>query len=114
MKKILLIICIAFLFTSCYQSRVTVGNPYVPKVKVMSRWNSSILGGLIPISTNMQTNNYLVGIKNYEIKTRRTFWNIIVQSLTCGIYSPTTTTIYVGIGENTNTNNDTNVNNTNK
>lgn len=96
MKRLVLITLFAgFVLTSCYQSRVIIGEQDCPRVKVASKWNSSLFGGLIPVSSALKIEN--IRYNSYEIYTRHTFWNMFVSSLTWGIYTPTTTTLYIGL-----------------
>lgn len=98
MKKVLFISLLSgFLFISCYQSRVIVGETHAPRVKTQTKWNSSLFGGLIPLSTKIEVGE--IKYNSYEIYTRHTFLNMLVEGITCGIYSPTTTTVYVGFNK---------------
>lgn len=96
MKRLVLITLFAgFVLTSCYQSRVIIGEQDVPRVKVRTKWNSSFFGGLIPLSTTLKVDN--LKYNSYEIYTRHTILNMFVTGLTGGFYTPTTTTIYIGL-----------------
>ena len=86
MKKLLFaIFCVATL-SSCYNTRVLVGDvqPKEPLVKVNSEMNSHWLCGLIS-GRGDQAKEFVDGSTNYVIKTNVTF----------GIYTPNHTMYYI-------------------
>ncbi len=96
----LLALCLTTLLvaTSCFSTRVYVGNvsPKDPLVKVNSIWNHHLIAGLVPLAnTKVNPDAYVGGAKNYVVKTNTTFLNYLVGGLTGGIYTPTKTTFYV-------------------
>jgi len=100
MKKILAVFLLAFVFTSCYNNRVLVGNvnPNDPVVKVQKVWNSHLICGLIPIAkTNIKASEFVKNNANYVVKTNISFVNGLIQYITWGIYTPTTTTFYLPV-----------------
>lgn len=103
MKTVLKIsaICIVIVFTlsSCYNTRILVGNiePKAPVVEVNKEWNHHIIFGLVPLSNAYENpKDYLPqGQVNYVVKTNMSFLNMLVQGVTMGIYTPTQTKFYV-------------------
>ena len=45
----------------------------------------------------MEAKEYVGEKKNYVIKTNQTFVNMLVNAITLGLYTPTTTTYYLPI-----------------
>ena len=100
MRKILLLstVSLSLLFTSCYSSRVYHGNmtENTPQVKVVSKNNPILLWGLLPLSGSRQQAKDVVGNRtDYTTKTSWTFINGLLNFITIGIYTPTTTTYYL-------------------
>ena len=100
-KTFFLIACAVFgavLFTSCYGTKVLVGNiePKEPVVEVQKEWNHHIIYGLVPLeNATMKASEYTDGANNYVVKTNQSFLNMLVSCLTFGIYTPTQTKYYV-------------------
>lgn len=102
MKKLLFCLVLALSMSSCYNSRVCVGDVKKddPTVKVNSVTNHHFLYGLIPGGkTKIEASKYIGKRKNYVVKNNWTFLNGFLGCLTMGIYTPTTTTFYVPIDE---------------
>ncbi len=100
--KNLLIVVLLLGMTSCYNSRVCVGNATskTPVVEVYSVKNHHLLYGLIPIgNNNLEAVDYIGGREDYVVKNNWTFVDGLLSLVTCGIYTPTTTTFYVPIDE---------------
>ncbi len=98
MKKVLFLAATAFVLSSCYNTKVYVGN--VKKedkvVKVKSVTNTHLIGGLVPLgSAKVDPKPYVGDRTDYVVKTNQTFWNGLLGGITMGIYTPTTTTFYV-------------------
>jgi hypothetical protein len=99
MRKIIVLALMAFLFTSCYNTRIVVGdmkNTETAK-EVKKVWTHHFLFGLIP-GGNATANpeQYLPeGQMDYMVKTNQNFWNALVGSVTMGIYTPTQTKYYI-------------------
>ena len=88
--------------TSCYNTRVLVGNvkPKDPVIKVQTEWNHHLLYGLVPLqNATMDAKEYVGGAKNYVVKTNMSFLNGLVSGLTFGLYTPTQTQYYVPVSE---------------
>jgi hypothetical protein len=102
MKKILVILAIAFIATSCYNTRIFVGNvkPNDPVKEVNKVWTHHFLFGLVPgNNAKMNPSEYVGGKSDYVVRTNMNFWNSIVGGVTIGIYTPTQTTYYLPINE---------------
>lgn len=102
LKKLVVLAIVVVSLSSCYNTRVCVGNVQKddPVVKVQSVMNHHLLGGLIPIgNTKLEASKYVKGKKNYVIKNN---WNLVdgfLNIITFGIYTPTHTTFYLPIDE---------------
>lgn len=98
MKKLLLIGVAALALSSCYNTRIIVGNvkPNEPLIKVSSEWNHHLIYGLVPLdNATMNGENYAGPYSNYVVRTYTSFLNGLVYGLTWGIYAPTQTAYYV-------------------
>lgn len=77
--------------TSCYTQTYSVGSGAQTGVKVKEK-NHYLIGGLAPIKTADPTK--MAGdVENYEVTTTHSFVDILINLLTGGLYSPTTTII---------------------
>ncbi len=87
--SIALVMCIAL--SSCYTYTTVVGNGAQGNREV-KQWNHYLIGGLAPVGVSDPAE--LAGdAKDYDVKTEITFVNGLVNALTFGIYSPSTTTV---------------------
>lgn len=96
MKKLLFaVFCVATL-SSCYNTRLLVGNvqPKEPLVEVNSEMNSHWLYGLIS-GRGSQVKEFVGDSTNYVIKTKFTFLDYIISEITFGIYTPNHTIYYI-------------------
>jgi len=81
-----------FLFASaCYTHTYMVGDGPQTGVTVEEK-NHYVLYGLAPISTSNPA-EMAGGAKDYEVTTEHTFIDGLLNALTGGIYTPTTTTV---------------------
>ncbi|HEX7367143.1 MAG TPA: Bor family protein [Pelobium sp.] len=89
------------LFSSCYTSKVAVGDIKIdePTVKVNSVKNHNLIYGLIPLTKGYEAKTYVGNKSNYIIKTQHSFVDGLLNVITFSIYNPTTTTFYVPLGE---------------
>ncbi len=104
MKKILCIALFCSLCcTSCFRTKVYIGSarPSEPTVKVASEpFNAHFIGGLVASNNStMQTGEYVNDAENFVAKTNLSFVNMLIGSLTCGIYTPTQTVYYLPVEE---------------
>jgi hypothetical protein len=98
-KTLIIILSIAALISmsSCYSSKVVVGEVYRDDrlVKVGSKKNAIFLYGLIPAGSTSEASRYVRSAEGYVIRTRMSFLDGFLGTLTGGIYTPTTTTYFV-------------------
>lgn len=67
-----------------------------PMVKVNSVKNHYLIYGLVPISNDkLQDSQYVGKAKNYQVKKQLSFIDGLLNVLTWGIYTPSTTTYYL-------------------
>ncbi|MAM29730.1 MAG: hypothetical protein CMC13_11970 [Flavobacteriaceae bacterium] len=91
LKKIVLVGAIAAMCTSCYVQTHVVGSGAKGNTEVKS-WNHYLLYGLAPVGVS-QPEEMANGAKDYTVTTKHSFVNGLINSLTFGIYSPTTTIV---------------------
>lgn len=86
--------------SSCYSTTTCVGtqDKDAPMVEVNTVKNHFLLYGLIPVgNTKLQDNKYVGDKKDYRVKKSITFVDGLLNFLTFGIYTPSTTTYYVSL-----------------
>lgn len=95
MKKIIqfgicLVTC-SLLLSSCFTYTYTVGKGPQSNV-VVTKKNHYVLNGLVPLSTSDPVK--MAGdSQNYEVTIQHSFLDGLLNSLTFGIYNPTTTKV---------------------
>ncbi|MDE0978476.1 MAG: Bor family protein [Flavobacteriales bacterium] len=91
MKNFLFFGAMVLMLSSCYTHTYMVGNGPQTGVEVKEK-NHFVVYGLVPIATS---NPHLMagGAENYQVMTSHTFIDGLINSLTFGIYNPTTTVI---------------------
>lgn len=102
MKKIFVCALLVLSLSSCYNVKLCVGDVQKnePVVEVNSVMNHHLLYGLIPVgNTNINPKEYVGEAENYVVKYKWTFLDGFLSCLTCGIYTPTTTTFYLPLKE---------------
>ncbi|KXX69886.1 hypothetical protein AVL50_13455 [Flammeovirga sp. SJP92] len=99
MKKLIAGLVLMTLLTSCYNTRLFVGDakPTDTLEEVNKVWTNHLLFGLVPLDNARQNpSDYLPdNQENYVIKTNTSFLNGLVSGVTFGIYSPTQTIYYI-------------------
>ena len=98
MKRLILAALGAATLTSCYNTRIVVGTVErnEPLIEVSREWNHHLIYGLVPLNNaTMKAQEYVGNHRNYVIRNYWSFLNGLVGSLTCGIYTPTSTVYYV-------------------
>lgn len=95
MKKSLLylVLAVGFLFTmnSCYTYSFTVGEGAQTGIE-NRKMNHYLIYGLAPV--NVTTPEELAdGAENYDVTIQHTFVDGLIQAITFGIYTPTTTIV---------------------
>ena len=88
MKKIITLLFVSFMFTSCYVHKTIVGQG-AQKGIVEKATQHNFIGGLVSGKTP-NTQEMAKGAKDYEVTTQHTFINGLVNSLTFSLYNPTT------------------------
>lgn len=91
MKNFCFLGAMALMLSSCFTHTYMVGDGSQTGVEVKEK-NYFVMYGLVPISTS---NPHMMagGAENYEVTTSHTFIDGILNSLTFGIYNPTTTVV---------------------
>ena len=82
--------CMVF-FSSCYTYTVTVGNGPQTGVET-KKMNHYLIYGLAPVGIS-NAREMAGDAQNYEVKVTHTFVDGLIQVLTFGIYTPTTTIV---------------------
>lgn len=95
MKKIVLNLALVFtisiLMTSCYTLTYSVGEGAKTGVEVKEK-NHYLIYGLAPLKTSDPT-KMAGGAKDYTVTIQHTFIDGLINALTFGIYTPTTTIV---------------------
>jgi hypothetical protein len=95
MKKklfnLILVFVISTSFTSCYTYSMTIGKGAQTGIEYR-KMNHYLIYGLAPIST-ANVKEMAGGAIDYEIIIKHTFVDGLLNALTCGIYTPTTTIV---------------------
>lgn len=104
-RNLVVVFFSCLLLSSCFSHRYNVGEGLrVEQVTEVTQKNHFLIAGLVPIKrAKIET---MVGDTiNYQVYTRMTPQDIIVSTLTIGVYTPTTTTVRIPaekFGRNTN------------
>tara|TARA_B110000091_G_C13629304_1_gene396418 strand:+ start:136 stop:417 length:282 start_codon:yes stop_codon:yes gene_type:complete len=91
MKNILFLSVMLFCLSSCYTHTYLVGNGPQTGIEVKEK-NHYLIFGLAGISTS-NPDQMAGGAENYSVKTSHTFVDGLLNALTGGIYTPTTTIV---------------------
>jgi hypothetical protein len=86
-----MLITSSVLLTSCFSYTVVVGDGAQGNQQT-KEWNHYIIYGLAPVGVS-DAKQMADGAENYTVKTEQTFVNGLVNAITFGIYTPTTTTV---------------------
>ena len=98
MKKISISICVgiaSLCLSSCYCDKYAVGNISQNEelVHVASVHNFHFIAGAV-VNHN-EAKIYVPNVENYVIENKQTFGDLLLSSVTFGIFTPTTTKFYV-------------------
>ncbi len=86
------IACVAsMMLTSCYTYTTVVGSGAKGSQSV-SKWNHYVIGGLVPVGVS-DAKAMAAGATDYTVTVSHSFVNGLLNAVTFGIYSPTTTTV---------------------
>jgi predicted small secreted protein len=86
-----LVFAVSLLATSCYTLTYSVGEGAKTGMEVTEK-NHYLIYGLAPIKTSDPT-KMAGGAKDYTVTIEHSFIDGLLNALTFGIYSPTTTTV---------------------
>jgi hypothetical protein len=86
-----LVICLCFSMTSCYVYTATVGNGAQTGMEV-KKMNHYLIYGLAPVGLS-DAKEMAGGATDYDITIKHTFIDGLINAITFGIYTPTTTIV---------------------
>lgn len=81
----------SFLLTSCYSYTSVVGKGAQGTTQV-KKWNHYVIGGLVPVGVS-DSKAMAGGATDYTVTVDHSFVNGLLNAITFGIYTPTTTTV---------------------
>ncbi len=82
-----------FLLSSCFSHHYNIGEGVrVEKTTVITEKNHFLMMGVIPVK-RCKVDQMVGDTANYHVYTRSTPTDMIVSTLTVGLYTPTTTTV---------------------
>lgn len=84
------VLCL-FLFTSCYTYKFDVGKGAQTGVNTVQK-NHYLIYGLVPLS-EVDHGKLAKGATDYSVKIEHSFVDGLLNAITFGIYTPTTTTV---------------------
>ncbi|MEM9832037.1 MAG: Bor family protein [Bacteroidota bacterium] len=90
-KMSVLVLTLTSILFSCYTYEATVGEGPQGNTTVKKK-NHYLIYGLAPLST-ADPNQMAGGAEDYGLKVTHTFVDGLINSITFGIYSPTTTIV---------------------
>ena len=91
LKSLAILFTLSLFLSSCYNYTSVVGNGAQGNTQV-TEWNNYLLFGLVTLNAS-DSKAMATGAQDYTVHTRHTFVNGLLQSVTFGIYAPTTTTV---------------------
>lgn len=91
MKMMSVVFAASMLLTSCYSYTSVVGQGAQGNSQT-SKWNHYAVYGLAPVGVS-DSKQLADGAENYTVTTKKTFVNGLVSTITCGLYTPTTTIV---------------------
>lgn len=89
--KLSLFLSLSLLMTSCFTYSVVVGEGAQTGIET-KKMNHYLIYGLAPVSV-ADAKQMAGGAENYEVTITHTFIDGLINALTFGIYSPTTTIV---------------------
>jgi hypothetical protein len=98
MKGIRLLVCslaCVALLSACYTTETVVGHPAAPYVKAGSFKSHHLVYGLVSVANRHEAREVAGNASNYVVQHQWTFIDGLVSALTWGIYTPTTTNVFV-------------------
>ena len=91
LKLLVLILVTSLLLTSCYTYTYNVGKGAQKGITVTEK-NHYVIYGLVPIATS-NPSKMADGVQDYSVQIQHTFIDGLINAITMGIYTPTTTTV---------------------
>lgn len=101
-KNLILAGLVVSTMSSCYSVTTCVGNVKVddPAVKVNTVKNHHFIYGLVNGgNTKLEDTKYVGTRKNYKVKKSTTFVDGLLEAITFGLYTRTTTTYYLPVDQ---------------
>ncbi len=102
MKKLLVLLFASSMLVSCYSVSYYSGDMTkdTPAVKVKNVKNHGFIAGLVQTkSSKIESSKYMEGKKDFKVKHCITFVDGLLECITCGIYTPSTTSYYLPAGK---------------
>jgi len=90
-KQFSLLLALTLLLSSCYAQTMVVGQGAQGNTTV-SQWNHYLIGGLAPVDVS-KPEEMAKGNTDYTVETKHSFVNGLVNVITFGLYTPTTTIV---------------------
>lgn len=83
--------------TSCYSASVLVGDAQEnePMTKVYTKHNTHLISGLVNVGSDLQAQQVVGEYSGYKVNHQLSFVDQLLSSITFGLYTPSTTKIYV-------------------
>lgn len=100
MRKLFVLLCASMMLVSCYSVTYCYGDMKEdsPSVKVNSIHHPGFICGLVGTGkSQIATSKYMDGVKDYKVKHSISFVDGLLECVTFGIYTPTTTTFYAPV-----------------
>jgi len=95
MKRAIKVTAMAFamgmMLTSCYTYTTVVGKGAQGSTEV-KKWNHYVIYGLVPVGVS-DAKEMAGGASDYNVTVKHSFVNGLLNGITFGIYSPTTTIV---------------------
>ena len=91
LSKLLVVLFATFTLTSCYTLTYTVGKGAQTGIEMVEK-NHYLIYGLAPIKTSNPT-EMAGGAEDYTVTVTHTFVDGLINAITGGLYTPTTTKV---------------------
>lgn len=96
MKRLLTLIAVVLISSSCYHAKVVTGKPAGTQT-VSNAWAHGFIAGLVPPSTVETAAQCPNGVARVE--TKHSFLNMVAQAITFSLYAPMTIEATCASGE---------------
>ena len=91
-KNLLVVTFSVLMMTSCYTYQYSVGDGAPNPAAVVQAKNHYLIAGLVPVGTS-SPEEMAKGAENYDVRVQHTFVDGLLNLITGGLYTPTTTTV---------------------